>query len=226
MRCVKIVVALAFLALFGIAVAQAASSEAVKRNNFGSDLVKQGRLDEAAIEFRRAVELDPDFATAQANLAYTLDRLNRAEDAIPAYQKANALDGKNATILNNLGVLYTKKGQYDEAVQALEQGLILDPTNASIKKNLENAKASRSTLQEREARIAEAKKQADAHPSDPRTAYNVVRVYAALGQHDEALQWLAKAMELGFEDFGFLKADPALASLRGDPRYVGLLKGR
>jgi cytochrome c-type biogenesis protein CcmH/NrfG len=223
---VKIIPAVALLVLFGVAVAQAAPNEAIKLNNFGSDLVKQGRLEEAVNEFRRAVELDPGFASAQANLAYTLDRLNRAEEATAAYQKAIALDGKNATVLNNLGVLYTKKGQYDEAIQTLEQGEKVDPTNATLKKNLENARKNKALVDEREARIAEARKLVDAHPNDARTAYQLARVYASFDMQDPAFEWLGKALQLGFDNIQFVREDPVLAGLRGDPRYASLLKDR
>ena len=216
----------ALIALVAVPALAAKSNEAIKRNNFGAELVKQGKLDEAIVEFQRAVELDPDYTAAHLNLGYVYERSGRIEESITEYRKTIALEPTNFSACNNLGVLYDKKGLYDEAISSFEQALRVDPANATVLRNLENAKKNKSIVDEREARITEAKKQAEARPKDPQAVYNLARVLASFGQYDEALQWLAKALQLGFDDFGFMKADPALASLRGDPRYVSLLKGR
>jgi superkiller protein 3 len=212
--------------LLGSALAQAASNEAIKRNNFGADLAKQGRLDEAITEFQSAILADPRYAAAHLNLAYAYDRSKRADEAIAAYRKALDLDPKVPAAYNNLGVLYTNQGRYDEAIQTLEQGLKLEPTNSTLQKNLETAKANQKGVQDREARIADAKKQVDARPKDPQAAHQMARVYASLYMRDEAFEWLGKAVELGFRDTRFLREDPALADLREDPRFARLVQPR
>lgn len=206
--------------------ALAASNEAIKRNNFGGELVKQGRLDEAIAEFQAAIQSDAQYAAAHANLAYTYDRLGRADEAIAAYTNAVALDPKNTTAFNNLGVLYVKKEAYDEAIQTFEQGLKADPSNPTLQKNLDIAKNNRDNLTEREARIAHAQKQTAAKPKDPQAAYNLARVYAAFDMPDPALEWLGKALQLGFDDLRFAREDPALTGLRTDPRFTRLLESR
>lgn len=212
--------------LLGAGDVQARPEEAVKRNNFGADLLKQGRLDEAIAEFQRAVEIDPTYAAAHFNLAYAFERRERFDEAIGQYRKALELEPGNLLGHNNLGVLYDKQGKYDEAVAAFEQALRVDPANATVQKNLENARKNKAIVQEREAKIAEARKQVEARPKDPLAAHNLARVYASLDMKEEALEWLAKALQLGFSDIGFLRADPALAGLKNDPRFTKLLEGR
>ena len=206
--------------------ALAASNETIKRNNFGAELVKQGRLDEAAKEFQSAILADPRYAAAHLNLAYTYDRLGRADEAIAAYKQAVALDPQNATAFNNLGVLYVKKDSYDEAVQAFEQGLKADPSNTLLQQNLANLKKNRDITKEREVRIAEARKKADAAPKDFRAAYNVARVYASFDMQDQAFEWLEKSLRLGLDDIKFVREEPVLRGLRGDPRFSKLLESR
>jgi len=206
--------------------ALAASNEAIKRNNFGAELVKQDRLDEAAKEFQSAILADPRYAAAHLNLAFTYDRLGRADEAILAYKKAAELDPSNGTVLNNLGVLYIKKEMYDQAISVLEQGVKVDQANPTLQKNLEIAKKNRDNLTEREARIANAQKQTAAKPKDPQAAYNLARVYAAFDMPDPALEWLGKALQLGFDDLRFAREDPALTGLRTDPRFTRLLESR
>jgi tetratricopeptide (TPR) repeat protein len=128
--------------------------------------------------------------------------------------------------LNNLGVLYTNNGKYEEAIQTIEQGLKLDPSNTALQKNLENAKTKQKAVQARDTKIAEIQKQADARPNDPEAAYRVARAYASFDLKEEALEWLGKAVQRGFNDLRFAKEDPLMAELRKDPRFARLLEGR
>jgi len=212
--------------LLGAVHAHARSEEAIKRNNFGADLLKQGRLDEAIAEFERAVQADPDYAAAYFNLAYAYERRDRSDDAIAQYKKALQLDPKNVLGQNNLGVLYDKKGLYDEAIATFEQALRIDPSNSTVQANLASSRKSKATVQERDARIAEARKRVEASPKDPRAAYDLARVYAALDMKEQAFEWLGKALQLGFDDIRFVREDPALAGLKNDPRLTRLLEGR
>ena len=41
-----------------------------------------------------------------------------------------------------------------------------------------------------------------------------------------ALEWLGKALQLGFDDLRFAREDPAMAGLRTDPRFIRLLESR
>ena len=100
----------ALIALVAVHALAAKSNEAIKRNNFGAELVKQGKLDEAIVEFQRAVELDPDYTAAHLNLGYVYERSGRFEESITEYRKTIALEPTNFSACNNLGVLYDKKG--------------------------------------------------------------------------------------------------------------------
>ena len=225
MRYARVLPAFALLLLAAAAV-HAASDAAVKRNNFGSELVKQGRLDEAVSEFQLAVQADPRYAAAQLNLAYTYERLGRIDEAIAAYTATIALDPKNTVAFNNLGVLYLKRELYDEAIQSFERGLAVDRSDAMLQKNLATAKTNRDILKEREVRIADARKKADAAPKDPRAAYDVARVYASFDMQDQAFEWLETSLRLGLDDTKFVREDPVLLGLRRDPRFARLLEGR
>jgi tetratricopeptide (TPR) repeat protein len=211
--------AAALTLLVGAAPAFSASNDAIRRNNLGADFVAQGRMTEAAGEFRRALELDPQYAAAQLNLAFAYDRLGRVEEAIAAYRRGLELDPNSAYAHNNLGVLYDKQGQYDLAIEMFEKALRIEPTNPAAQKNLANARQNRGVIQEREAQTAAGLKQIEARPKDPKAAYEMARIYAVQGRASQAIEWLTKALDLGFDDLEFMKADPALVGLRGDPRF-------
>ena len=210
--------------LLGPVYGQAAPNEAIKRNNFGMELLKQGRLDQAVAEFRRAVEADPSYAAAHLNLGYAYSKLDKLDEAIAAYTKGLALDPKDLLGQNNLGVLYDRQGRYDEAIAAFEAALGIDPSNAAVSKNLERARHNKAVIREQEDRIAEARRQAEAHPEDAAAAFNLARKYATFGHKDEAFEWLTRARSLGYDNLDFLKGDPTLAGLRDDPRFEQILK--
>jgi tetratricopeptide (TPR) repeat protein len=210
----------------GVSSAQAESDEAVERNNQGAALLKQGKIDEAIGPLLKATESNPKDPDARLNLAYAYDRQGRLDDAIVQYQKAIELNPRNSVARNNLGVLYDRKGLYDEAIHEFEDVLKLDPKSATGPKNLDTAKKNQFLIQEREKQIAEALKNAEAQPENPNTSYKLARLYAAYGKKDQAVGWLEKALKLGFNDIGYLKVDSALDSLRNEPDYVWLLRGR
>ena len=81
-------------------------------------------------------------------------------------------------------------------------------------------------IQEREERIAQARKGLEANPISPRAPYNLARIYASFDEKEKAAEWLGRALELGFNDFALMKSDPALVALGGGPRFTRLLQGR
>src|SRR5262249_21875843 len=52
----------------------------------------------------------------------------------------------------------------------------------------------------------------------------VARVYAFRGGNDRALSWLARAYQQGDTDLFYIKGDPLLKNLEGDPRYKAFLR--
>jgi tetratricopeptide (TPR) repeat protein len=54
------------------------------------------------------------------------------------------------------------------------------------------------------------------------TAYNIACSYAQLGEKDQALKWLEKAMDLGYRNLQVVRIDTDLKLLRDDPRFIKL----
>jgi len=52
--------------------------------------------------------------------------------------------------------------------------------------------------------------------------YNAACVFGSLNRIDEALDSLEKAWKFGFKDSVWVRRDPDLASLRGNPRFEKL----
>lgn len=203
-------------------VAAAEREEAIDHIAAGRKLLDQGKIDAAIAAFQAAAAQDPKDGAAQLNLGAAYERANKTEDAIAAYRKAVALEPKNVYAHNNLGVLLDQKGAYDQAIAALESAVKSEPGNAMAQKNLETARKNKAALKERENEAVRAEKEAQAKPEDPHLAYNVSRIYAHYGKPEQAVQWLQRALKLGFKDVKYIKADPAFASLK-DHREFQLL---
>ncbi len=203
-----------------------AADAAAQQNARGAALLKDGKFEEAAAELEKAAEAAPKSAVIQSNLAYAYDRQGRTEDAVAAYRKALELDPANTIVRNNLANLYSKQGQYEDAARELEDLVQRDPGNATAKANLEAMQKNKAVLQERKDQVSSALQGADAKPKDPQAAYNAARVYARLGDNDQALTWLNKALDLGYDQFDYLSLDPSLVNLKKDPRFLKLLEER
>ncbi len=65
---------------------------------------------------------------------------------------------------------------------------------------------------------------ADLRPQDCIVRYNLACSLAIDRQTDEAVAQLRRAIEYGYDDFGFLECDRDLDNLREHPGFVALLK--
>jgi Flp pilus assembly protein TadD len=203
-----------------------AADAAAQQNARGAALLKEGKFEEAAAELQKAAEAAPKSAIIQSNLGYALDRQGRIDEAVAAYRKALELDPENAIVRNNLANLYSKQGLNDDAARELEDLVQRDPGNATAKANLESALKNKTVSQDKQNEVSTAVQAADAKPKDPQAAYNAARVYARLGDADQALVWLNKALDLGYDQLDYLSLDPSLVSLKKDPRFLKLLEER
>jgi Flp pilus assembly protein TadD len=203
-----------------------AADAAAQQNARGAALLKDGKLEEAVAELQKAAEAAPTSAVIQSNLAYAYDRQGKTEEAVAAYRKALELDPKNTIVRNNLANLYSKQGLYEDAAREYEDLVQRDPGNTTAKANLDAMVKNKTVLQERKEQVSSALHGADSKPKDPQAAYNAARVYARLGDADQALTWLNKALDLGYDQFDYLSLDPSLVNLKKDPRFLKLLEER
>ncbi|KKL20038.1 hypothetical protein LCGC14_2459480, partial [marine sediment metagenome] len=83
----------------------------------GNLLSDQGKTDEAAEAYRRAVEADPESAKAHSSLGNAERALGRPEAAEAAYKRAIELKPDSAEAHFNLASLYGKQGRYQETIE-------------------------------------------------------------------------------------------------------------
>ena len=76
-------------------------SKAKEQVEFGIKVAQNGLWSEALYRWKRAVEIDPSYASAWNNLAIAFEHEGRFEEAKQAYEKALQLDSKNMLIRQN-----------------------------------------------------------------------------------------------------------------------------
>ena len=115
--------------------------------NYGLILKDIGKLKEAEVLQRKAIELNPDFAIAHYNLGNTLRDLSKLEEADLSYRKALKLNyniaeihSNHAEILENLGCL---KEAFDSHLKAIEIKPKLSNFYTTITKFLRNSDPSK-----------------------------------------------------------------------------------
>jgi tetratricopeptide (TPR) repeat protein len=89
----------------------------------GKRLVEDQRLGDALNEFRKAVELDPDFAEARMELALRLLAGANYDEALSQLQAVEKLTPKLVEVQLALGDAYRSKGQWENAKAAFDKAL-------------------------------------------------------------------------------------------------------
>ena len=100
----------------------------------GLEAYRNDRDEEAIESFRKAVELEPDFAEAHYRLGLAYNATKQKEEAdkafeqaVKAYEKITKHEPKNSDAYYFLGLCYEKLGKYDDAVKALKEAVKNSP---------------------------------------------------------------------------------------------------
>jgi tetratricopeptide (TPR) repeat protein/uncharacterized protein (AIM24 family) len=110
-------------------VATALDREAIEQAvSRGSELLKQGKLDDAQKAFRAALLLDGENPRILALLGLTHFRAAQFEQARPIYEELVERAPTDPSHRLNLGLVYLKLGESDKAIGSLEASRALDPS--------------------------------------------------------------------------------------------------
>jgi len=105
-----------------IGAALATNERSVMHHNWlGLILMRRGDAAGAEREFRRAMDLAPDFGGTMANLGSLYGRTGRLEEAVDILGRALRIDPKNLEARVNYGAALAKLGRLDEAIASLEE---------------------------------------------------------------------------------------------------------
>jgi tetratricopeptide (TPR) repeat protein len=93
-------------------------------------------MDEAIVQYQKALEIKPDFEEGHINLGNALLQKGSVDEAIVQYQKALEIKPDYAEAQYNLGNAFTQKGGVDEAITHFQKALEINPDYAEAHNNL------------------------------------------------------------------------------------------
>jgi tetratricopeptide (TPR) repeat protein len=179
-----------------------------------------GRFDEAVAEGKRAEELDPVSPIIGADLGHILFFARRFDESIKQLNRTIELDPNWYLAHALLCQAYDLKGQFGQAVSECQKARELndDPWVLSYLAQAYGRSGRREEATKVLGQMHELAKQRYV------PAYGFGQAYAALGDKDQAFQWLERSLQDRAWDITFLKVDPSMDSLRSDPRFSDLVK--
>ena len=181
-------------------------------------------IDEAEKEFKRAIELDPNYANAHHWYALMLGYLGRTDEAIKEINRARDLDPFSIVINKNVGMIYFFARNYDKAIVASNKTLELDPDYGPAKVQLLDIYIANSMYDQALPLLENLEKKYG--ESLFYKAYHGL-IYARMGKKEQAEQILSElieASELGAVPVrGIVQISIALGKI--DQAYMWLEKG-
>jgi TolB-like protein/Tfp pilus assembly protein PilF len=160
--------------------------------SLASVLTDELDFEQSAKEYERAIQLNPNYATARQWLAYgPLVALGEFDRAIAEGERAVELDPLSLIINANLGTTYFLARRYDQAIAQLRKTIEMDPRFYNAHWNLGIAFQLKGQLDEA---IAEYRKAVELN-DDPSALALLGQAYARAGQREEAQRILARLSE-------------------------------
>lgn len=99
--------------------------------NLGIVYSKLENVDEAIDNFKKAVELEPDYIEAHLALGVLHEIKKDYESAIKNYENALKIDPLNKRVYEHIGAVYYEAGRIQDAIHNYELLITLDPKDAN-----------------------------------------------------------------------------------------------
>jgi tetratricopeptide (TPR) repeat protein len=119
-----------------IATGKTSPSSPNTHNNLGDVYGRRGDLEKSAYEFKKAIELRPNYADAYHNLGNTYRQMGKIEQALENYQKALKYKPQLWQSYQNIAAIYFEQKSYASAEAYMKKALTIYPTNADLYVNL------------------------------------------------------------------------------------------
>jgi TolB-like protein/tetratricopeptide (TPR) repeat protein len=189
-------------------------SDAQSRIVRGQLLAAVGRVPEGTQELQRAVALDPLSAEAWWRLGWLYTAARKFELARAALNRSLEIAPSQLYAGRNLGFVELLDGRLDAAERAFERSTA-EPFRLMGRALVEHERGHRDASQAALDRLIAT--------SPIPAGYQIAEVFAWRGETDEAMRWLELSLERTDGGMWYVKFDPLLQRLRGDPRYAALL---
>ena len=205
-------------------------------------------------EFKRAIELNPNLATAHHWYGDYLTNMGRFDEGIAETKKAQGLDPLSLIINTTIGWQFYLAGQNENAVEQLRKVLDIDPKFSPARRILEEVYAHmgkhKEAVAERERALSlsgapelAASIEEDFTKSGYKgvlqswlegltelskhsyvSSYSIAESYMRMDQKQKAFEWLERAYEEHDSGLVSLAVEPMFENIRPDPRFKEILR--
>jgi serine/threonine-protein kinase len=185
---------------------------------YGDYLAFRGRLDEAEVQYRQALQLDPLSSPVHASVSRLFIVGGRLDEAVDQARQSVALEPSYASAHFSLGEAYRVKGMLTEALAEYGRAEDLGWHGAQVGRALTLAKLGRATEARRLARGLEEEFTRRYVAPDW-----IAVIYTALGDRETAFRWLQRSLET-HSLWEIWMAMPDWDPIRRDPRFDAILR--
>jgi serine/threonine protein kinase len=189
------------------------------------------KMPEEALEAgRKAIDLDPNNYIAYWILGRIYHMSDQDNLAIDVYKKCIELNPEFYSAHGDLYYAYEKVGEKEKSAEAFQNVLKVLPRYLDNHPDDGRAHMILAIFLAQAGKIEEAKKEAEKainlNPTDPLMHYNSACFYAQIGEKRLSLDSIRNAIASGYQNYEWMKRDPDLDSLRNEPEYIELIKGK
>jgi len=181
-------------------------------------LMAMGRFVESIAEAKRALQLAPLSNPYELTLAGMYSYARQYDLAIAQYQRVAELEPTNPLVYLSLARTYEQMRRYEGAVKAHQKALTLQGAQHEEVETLARAYSESGPEGYWMCRLEKLRGQYEQNP------YLTAKIYAQLGDKEQAFAWLEKAYEKHDKGIYKLKVEPLLDPLRSDSRFQDLLR--
>src|SRR6056297_1849789 len=196
--------------------------------NLGGIYYYLGRQEEAMDAFQKSLSIEPNYG-AYSNLATMYFYDKEYSKAAEMYQEALALNDSDYSVWSFLSSAYKQSSppKMEEFMHATrrakemaEKQLEVNPRNPAVLADLASFELG---LGDSESAERTLKRASDMQPVDVNLQVRIGMLYENIGNRDDALNWIEKAIENGFPAGQLLEnSDPELSQLWEDERFLEL----
>jgi len=189
---------------------------------YGNALQYSGETEHGLKETEKAAQLDPVGFASNWVLGRNYYFAKRYDDAITQIKKAQKFAPKNSDVCYwSLGLVYLAKKMNQEAMEEYDK---IPPGAENAIDNVDVMKGYAYAKTGNKAKAIELVEKAIKEDPHGYPSYRVAQVYLALGDINQALNYLEESYRNHGLHMFIIKVDPVFDPIRNEPRFIALMK--
>jgi superkiller protein 3 len=179
-------------------------------NNLGVLYYRKEMYEEAVVQFKEALKIDPKFDLARENLQYLFTETEMEDPNVSHWKAEVEKAPSDVKAIFKLGISYKNMGRFEDASEAFERVVKLARNNVAAKLHLGSTYKARGLYSEALEQYLDVRDEAG---NSAVFSTDLGEVYYNLGRTDEAIQELRTAIKL---DAGYWRSHFLLSFAYGD----------